>query len=138
MPNTALTEVLASYVPKLIQNRIIADPSPIKSPVSEQVHVAIFFADISGFTLLTERLAEKGPAGVEVIARILNEYFGQLIDIIHAYGGTWSNLRETPSSQSGTSLKLPSTQGRLIRFREPTNGNGRCAPPNAPSRSANG
>ncbi len=87
MPNTALTEVLASYVPKLIQNRIIADPSPIKSPVSEQVHVAILFADISGFTLLTERLAEKGPAGVEVIARILNEYFGQLIDIIHAYGG---------------------------------------------------
>jgi class 3 adenylate cyclase/tetratricopeptide (TPR) repeat protein len=32
-------------------------------------------------------MAEKGPTGVEMLARILNEYFGQLIDIIHDYGG---------------------------------------------------
>jgi class 3 adenylate cyclase/tetratricopeptide (TPR) repeat protein len=87
MSNPALTEVLASFVPKLIQNRIIADPSPIESPVAEEVQAAMLFADISGFTLLTERLAEKGPTGVETLARILNEYFGQLIDIIHNYGG---------------------------------------------------
>src|SRR6266496_6329382 len=87
MPNLALTELLASYVPKLIQNRIIADPSPIESPVAEEFQAAVLFADISGFTLLTERMAEKGPTGVETLARILNEYFGQLIDIIHDYGG---------------------------------------------------
>ena len=87
MSNPALTEVLASYVPKLIQNRIIADPSPIESPLAEDIQAAVLFADISGFTLLTERLAEKGPTGVETLARILNEYFGQLIDIIHDHGG---------------------------------------------------
>src|SRR5215208_506715 len=87
MSNLALTELLASYVPKLIQNRIIADPSPIESPVAEEFQAAILFADISGFTLLTERMAERGPTGVEILARILNEYFGQLIDIIHDYGG---------------------------------------------------
>jgi len=87
MSNTALTELLASYVPKLIQNRVIADPSPIESPVAEEFQAALLFADISGFTLLTERMAEKGPTGVESLARILNEYFGQLIDIIHDYGG---------------------------------------------------
>lgn len=87
MSNLALTELLASYVPKLIQNRVIADPSPIESPVAEELQAAILFADISGFTLLTERMAEKGPTGVETLARILNEYFGQLIDIIHDYGG---------------------------------------------------
>ena len=87
MSNPALTEVLASYVPKLIQNRVIADPSPIESPVAEEIQAALLFADISGFTLLTERLAEKGPTGVESLARILNKYFGQLIDIIHDYGG---------------------------------------------------
>ncbi|HEX2998017.1 MAG TPA: AAA family ATPase [Anaerolineales bacterium] len=87
MSNLALTEVLASYVPRLIQNRIIADPSPIETPVAEEFQAAILFADISGFTLLTEHLAEMGPTGVETLARILNEYFGQLIDIIHAYGG---------------------------------------------------
>lgn len=87
MSNLALTELLASYVPKLIQNRVIANPAPIESPVAEELQAAILFADISGFTLLTERMAEKGPTGVETLARILNEYFGQLIDIIHDYGG---------------------------------------------------
>ena len=87
MSNPALTELLASYVPKLIQNRIVADPTPIEAPVAEELQAAILFADISGFTRLTERLAEKGPAGVESLARILNEYFGQLIDIVHEYGG---------------------------------------------------
>src|SRR5215510_15737219 len=87
MSTLALTELLASYVPKLIQNRVIANPSPIEAPVAEELQAAVVFADISGFTLLTERMAEKGPTGVEVIARILNEYFGQLIDIIHEFGG---------------------------------------------------
>src|SRR5919108_5221530 len=87
MSNLALTELLASYVPKLIQNRVIANPLPIEAPVAEDLQAAILFADISGFTLLTERMAEKGPTGVETLARILNEYFGQLIDIIHDYGG---------------------------------------------------
>src|SRR5574339_403506 len=87
MSNHALTELLASYVPKLIQNRVIANPTPIESPVAEEFQAAILFADISGFTLLTERLAERGPTGVETLARILNEYFGQLTDIIHDYGG---------------------------------------------------
>jgi len=87
MPNPALANVLASYVPRLIHRRIIADPSPIETPVSDDLQAAVLFADISGFTLLTERLAEKGPTGVESLARILNEYFGQLIDIIHEYGG---------------------------------------------------
>jgi class 3 adenylate cyclase/tetratricopeptide (TPR) repeat protein len=87
MTDPALAEVLASYVPKLIQKRIAADPSPIESPVAEEIQAAVLFADISGFTRLTESLAEKGPAGVESIANILNEYFGQLIDIVQQYGG---------------------------------------------------
>src|ERR1041385_3383619 len=87
MSNLALTELLASYVPKLIQNRVIANRAPIEASAAAELQAAVLFADISGFTLLTERMAEKGPAGVEALARILNEYFGQLIDIIHKYGG---------------------------------------------------
>ena len=87
MPNPALMELLASYVPRLIQNRVAANPAPIEVPLSEEMQAAILFADISGFTLLTEQLAERGPTGVETLARILNEYFGQLIDIINDYGG---------------------------------------------------
>lgn len=87
MTDPALAEVLASYVPRLIQNRVAANPTPIEAPDAEDFQASVLFADISGFTLLTERLAERGPTGVEALARILNEYFGQLIDIIHEYGG---------------------------------------------------
>jgi hypothetical protein len=44
MSNLALTELLASYVPKLIQNRVASDPSPIESPVAEEMQAAILFA----------------------------------------------------------------------------------------------
>lgn len=87
MSDPMLTDLLASYVPRLIQNRIVVDPAPIEAPVSEEFQAAVLFADISGFTRLTEGLAERGPQGVETLARILNEYFGQLIDIVHEYGG---------------------------------------------------
>src|SRR5512132_2098406 len=112
MPTLALTELLASYVPKLIQNRVIADPSPIESPVAEELQAAILFADISGFTLMTEHLGERGPTVVETLARILNEYFGELINIIHDFGGdvvkfagdaviaVWPIVPDLPSSDS--------------------------------------
>src|SRR5512134_2597009 len=87
MSNPALTELLASYVPRLIQNRVISDPAPIEAPVADDFQAAVVFADISGFTGLTEALAERGPVGVEDLARILNKFFGQLIDIVHEYGG---------------------------------------------------
>ena len=47
MSNLALTELLASYVPKLIQNRVIANSAPIESPVAEDLQAAILFADIA-------------------------------------------------------------------------------------------
>ncbi len=87
MNHSALAEVLASYVPRLIQKRIAAHPAPIETPVAEAMQAAVLFADISGFTRLTESLVERGPAGVETIASVLNEYFGQLIDIVEQYGG---------------------------------------------------
>jgi class 3 adenylate cyclase/tetratricopeptide (TPR) repeat protein len=87
MPGYSMTDLLASYVPRLIQKRLAQNPTPITSPIAIDFHGAFLFADISGFTHLTERLAEKGPAGVEKLAYILNDYFGQLIDIVYEYGG---------------------------------------------------
>jgi class 3 adenylate cyclase/tetratricopeptide (TPR) repeat protein len=87
MADTALAQLLASFVPKLIQKRSVRDASPIASPVSEEFDAVVLFADISGFTALTEKLAKRGPVGVEALAGILNDYFGRLIDIIHDYGG---------------------------------------------------
>ncbi|MBE7555372.1 MAG: AAA family ATPase [Anaerolineales bacterium] len=84
---TELIETLASYVPALITRRLAVNPTPIDSPTAETFPAAVLFADISGFTALTEHLAQKGPAGAEELTQHLNTYFGQLIDLITAYGG---------------------------------------------------
>ena len=83
----ALLDTLTSYVPAQIAQRLARDPAPITEPVAESVPAAVFFADISGFTALAERLAQHGPAGAEKLSQLLNTYFGQLISLIAEYGG---------------------------------------------------
>ena len=76
-----------SYVPRLAIRRKLADPAPLRGPEIERFPAAVLLADVSGFTALTERLAQRGPEGAEEMTRALNSYFGQLIDIIGAHGG---------------------------------------------------
>lgn len=82
-----MLDTLASYVPWLIARRFTEDPTPQTEPFQEQFPAAVLFADISGFTKLAEKLTQRGPAGAEQITRILNNYFGQLIDLITVHGG---------------------------------------------------
>ena len=82
-----IIETLASYVPTLITRRLAIDPTRISEPASERFPAAVLFADISGFTALTEQLARGGPAGAEELTHLLNAYFDQLIDLIAGYGG---------------------------------------------------
>jgi class 3 adenylate cyclase/tetratricopeptide (TPR) repeat protein len=80
-------ETLTSYVPRILASRLAADPVMPATPTTDHFPAAVFFADISGFTALADRLAEHGPAGVEELTGHLNTYFGQLVDLIVAHGG---------------------------------------------------
>ncbi len=82
-----LVETLASYIPTLVVRRLASNPALSATPIIERFQAAVLFADISGFTPLAERLAERGPAGAEELTRILNAYFGELVDLILALGG---------------------------------------------------
>ncbi|HNB53558.1 MAG TPA: adenylate/guanylate cyclase domain-containing protein, partial [Anaerolineales bacterium] len=82
-----LLETLASYVPHIIIHHLDAHPGGLSEPFSENHMAATLFADISGFTPLTERLARSGPDGAERLASILNDYFGTLINLVYEYGG---------------------------------------------------
>jgi class 3 adenylate cyclase/tetratricopeptide (TPR) repeat protein len=82
-----MLDTLASYVPWLIARRFTEDATPQTEPFQEQFPAAVLFADISGFTKLAEKLTQRGPTGAEQITRILNSYFGQLIDLIAVNGG---------------------------------------------------
>ncbi|MFN7975020.1 MAG: adenylate/guanylate cyclase domain-containing protein [Acidobacteriota bacterium] len=45
------------------------------------------FADISGFTTMTEALMRHGKVGAEALASVLASVFDPLVDAIHAHGG---------------------------------------------------
>ena len=57
-------------------------------PRQEHFQGAMLFADISGFTALSERLrAESGQQGCERLNAIINQFFDQIIGKCLAHGG---------------------------------------------------
>ena len=84
---TGLLPTLASFVPSLVIRRYNAGLTSLDEPSAENFPALVLFADISGFTALTERLAARGPSGAEDLTRYLNTYFGELIALITEAGG---------------------------------------------------
>eukprot|EP01126_Amoeba_proteus_P038719 TRINITY_DN404_c0_g2_i2.p1 TRINITY_DN404_c0_g2~~TRINITY_DN404_c0_g2_i2.p1 ORF type:complete len:225 (-),score=51.67 TRINITY_DN404_c0_g2_i2:48-641(-) len=81
------TKLLASYVPKVVLKQYQLKPQAIKLPMITIHGCALVFADISGFTPLTEKMSKLGSKGIELMSSHLNNFFDKLIGIIHLYGG---------------------------------------------------
>jgi predicted ATPase/class 3 adenylate cyclase len=84
-----LLRTLAAYIPPNIIRETLAqaNPAPPSRARSGRFEAAVLFADVSGFTPLTEALAQKGAEGPEELTRLLNGYFSRMIDLIEADGG---------------------------------------------------
>ena len=87
MLTNPIINTLKSYVPDILQERILKDSTPPNKPFIEEYLAAVLFVDISGFTALTEEFAARGPSGAEDISSILNDFYSQWIRIIKKYGG---------------------------------------------------
>jgi len=70
---------LQSYTPKFLIEKILAHKSAIEG---ERKQVTVFFADVAGFTSLSEKLDP------EQVHRIMDGAFRIMMDEIHAYEGT--------------------------------------------------
>jgi predicted ATPase/class 3 adenylate cyclase len=77
---------LASYVAPYVRRRVAADGPPAL-PAVDRLVGAVVLADISGFTLLSERLADAGVGGTEALSDALNRYFGAMVDFVTDQGG---------------------------------------------------
>jgi class 3 adenylate cyclase/tetratricopeptide (TPR) repeat protein len=78
--NAVSDDALIAYVPKLL----------LRWPVdaAHQVRTGtLVSADISGFTSLSERLAQKGREGAEELTVIVNDCFTGMIDACDKHGG---------------------------------------------------
>jgi len=83
----ALLRAISAYVPPIVARQAISTAHVLPAGQAIQMQAALLFADISGFTTMSESLAGLGKEGAEELTRILNGYFSTMIDVVHAYGG---------------------------------------------------
>ena len=73
---------LAPYVPRLVVDWVAEHATERH----RQVPGSLVFADISGFTALTERLSIRGRAGAEEMGGLINAVFDELLTAAYNYG----------------------------------------------------
>ena len=78
-PAVDYNSLLQSYIPPELSKRILSSGKQIEG---ERRHVTILFADVTGFTAMSEKLDP------EVVSTVLNDCFRGLISIILKYEGT--------------------------------------------------
>jgi class 3 adenylate cyclase/tetratricopeptide (TPR) repeat protein len=111
-------DALACFLPTVIKRRLceLKAGGPAESRI-ESLSAAVLFADISGFSKLASKLAEFGPEGAEELTRILNAYYGQLVDIVQAHGGDIVNFAGDAilCVWPTTEIELPTTIQRAVQ-----------------------
>ncbi len=82
VPSDELLRFVPRFVAEQLQSRLELELSaPRITPA------ALLFADLSGFTELTERHMQRGAEGLEELIATLNTYFAQLVDAVLEEGG---------------------------------------------------
>ena len=83
------SQSLLGYIPSMVIKKIIDDNNDLSKniPYHYYIKTVSLFADISGFTKLTESFNKYGRIGPEFLAFSLNRYMEKLINIISKNGG---------------------------------------------------
>ena len=82
----AVRRELSTYLPRYLVQSIQHNPEP--GNVSGGFHYgAVLFADVSGFTAMSEKLSVLGKEGAEEVTSIVNSYFSTMLDINDEHGG---------------------------------------------------
>ena len=84
VPETSPPPVdLTPYVPRVVVDWLRAEPDARR----RELEGTLAFVDISGFTAMSERLAQKGKLGAEEVTEVMNRTFERLLDVAYAAGG---------------------------------------------------
>ena len=83
---------LSKFVPSLVIQRLIdisrrGINNPTKYPEIQEMETVVIFADISGFTALSEACSRKGVRGNEELAFCINRYMEGMVENLNQYGG---------------------------------------------------
>lgn len=84
---STVRDAAVAYVPRLLVEQIAASPERA-FPWCEWVEGTLVMADVSGFTALSEKLAQAGKEGAEWLTDVIDRFFGRMLDIAWEFGGT--------------------------------------------------
>jgi predicted ATPase/class 3 adenylate cyclase len=82
----AVREMLSTYLPNYLVRSIYQNPKPGNVNGGFR-YGAVLFADVSGFTAMSEKLSVLGKEGAEEVTGIVNKYFSTMLDINDGFGG---------------------------------------------------
>lgn len=77
------SQSLLPYVPRLVSTW----PPSASPPAHQQLSGSMVFADISGFTQMSERLARRGKVGAEEVVSVINSTFARLLAVAYGEAG---------------------------------------------------
>jgi len=83
-PLTEQRDLLDPYVPRILLRQLVEAPGER----FHSVDATVVFADISGFTKLSERLARNGREGAEELVETIGTCFGSLLAVAYDNGGS--------------------------------------------------
>ncbi len=75
------------FLPYQIAQDLLRHPAGGEWPRARRLTAVVLFADVSGFTPISEALGRIGQAGTEELTSLINRYFKLMIDLIASYGG---------------------------------------------------
>ncbi len=82
-----MSAIWLSYIPRYIVEDLLRRPDESLSGRELRFHAVALFADISGFTRMSEALGHSGRRGAEELTSIINSFFEPLIAHVESYGG---------------------------------------------------
>ncbi len=81
-----LLTATASHLPRIVARRVVE--APVRGPLALPLEGTVMFADIDGFTPLSEQFAEAASEqGADELTGLVNRFLEILITTTHAYGG---------------------------------------------------
>ena len=108
---TALLRTVSTYLPHQVVVPLLADPQPGRVE-GRFTYGTVMFADISGFTAMSEKLSKLGKKGAEEVTGIINHLFTALLEATRSGRLRWKMYDDVATAT------LPSsslTRARLLR-----------------------
>ena len=78
---------LIPFLPYQIADELLSRPAGPPQARARRALAVVLFADVSGFTPMSEALARLGQGGTEELTDRINRHYAVLIDCIAAFGG---------------------------------------------------